>query len=57
MWLKWSLVDVEGVSVVWWARELQRGLTGVIRGGSAGGIELKLYVCGVGKIEILRVSD
>ena len=57
MWLKWSLVDVEGVCLVWWVGELQRGLTDAIRGGSAGGIELKLYDCGVGKIEILRVSD
>ena len=42
--MKWSLVDVEGVSLVWWVRELQRGPTGVIRGGSAGGIELRLFV-------------
>ena len=55
--MKWSLVDVEGVCLVWWVGELQRGLTDVIWCGSAGGIELKLFVCGVGKIEILRVSD
>ena len=44
MWLKWSLVDVEGVSLVWWMRELRRGPTGVIRGGNAGRIKLRLFV-------------
>ena len=50
-------MNVEGVSLVWWMRELRRGPTGVIRGGNAGGIELRLFVCGVGRIEILRVND
>ena len=57
MWLKWSLVDVEGVCLVWWVGELQRGLAAVIRSGSAGGIELRLFVCDVGRIEVLCVSD
>ncbi len=55
--MKWSLVDVEGVCLVWWVGELQRGLTDVIRGDSAGGMELKLCVCGVRGIESMRVSD
>ena len=43
-WMKKSSVNVEGVSLVGWMRELRRGPTGVIWGGNAGGIELRLFV-------------